>query len=56
MAARGTRRPHARRVRSKPMRRVGKSGGGGGKGWGCPPSVLVPLAVVLLGWLALTRL
>lgn len=54
MAARGTRRPHPRRVRSKPVRT--SSGGGPGKGWGCPLSVLAPAAVVLLGWLALTRL
>lgn len=34
MNARGTRRPHPRRVRSKPVRRV-KSSGDGGKVWGC---------------------
>lgn len=32
MNARATRRPHARRVRSKPIR---KAGGGGGKSGGC---------------------
>jgi hypothetical protein len=54
MAARGTRRPHSRRVRSKPIRRSG--GGSPGKGWGCPLSVLAPATVLLLVVLAVARL
>jgi hypothetical protein len=34
MNARGTRRPHAKRVRSKPVR-MKRGGGGGAKGTGC---------------------
>lgn len=41
MAARGTRRPHPRRVRSKPMRRVSK----GGSSSGC---LLLVLALAVL--------
>ena len=56
MAARATRRPHPRRVRSKPMRRVSK-GGGGGKSGGCA-LVLFLVGLALIGtaagaWLAL---
>lgn len=35
MAARATRRPHSRRPRPVPIRRVSKGGGGGSKGGGC---------------------
>lgn len=42
MNARGTRRPHPRRVRSKPMRRVGK--GGAISSNGCAVLVLAFLA------------
>jgi hypothetical protein len=48
MAARGTRRPHPRRVRSKPMRRVSK----GASSSGCLLMVLALAAVPALGWLA----
>jgi hypothetical protein len=48
MAARGTRRPHPRRVRSKPVRKVS---GNSGSGWGCAVIVAAfvgtPLAAAL---------
>jgi len=43
--ARGTRRPHVRRVRSAPSRRV--KGGGGGKGMSCALFLLASGVVLL---------
>jgi len=56
MAARGTRRPHSRRPRPVPMRRVSK-GGGGGKSGGCALILffagLALMASAAGAWLAL---
>lgn len=52
MNARGTRRPHSRRVRKQPRTRV--SGGGGGAKKSCPLSIIsIPVGLargVLVAW------
>ncbi len=44
MAARATRRPHARRVRSKPVN-ISRRGGGGGKSGGCALILLLLISL-----------